>query len=78
MSGTGSTWEMPGPAWLFCPADRPERFAKAAAVAEEVFAKNPLHPGAVHYLIHSYDDPVHAPLGERRGAIRDRECAPSG
>ncbi|PQM47714.1 Citrate lyase subunit beta-like protein [Mycobacterium talmoniae] len=20
-----------GPAWLFCPADRPERFAKAAA-----------------------------------------------
>ena len=22
-----------GPAWLFCPADRPERFAKAAAAA---------------------------------------------
>ncbi|MBF6330478.1 CoA ester lyase [Nocardia transvalensis] len=27
---------MPGPAWLFCPADRPERFEKAAAVADVV------------------------------------------
>ncbi|WP_040798698.1 HpcH/HpaI aldolase/citrate lyase family protein [Nocardia higoensis] len=36
MSGTGSPWEMPGPAWLFCPADRPERFAKAAAAADVV------------------------------------------
>jgi citrate lyase subunit beta/citryl-CoA lyase len=26
----------PGPAWLFCPADRPERFAKAAAAADVV------------------------------------------
>jgi citrate lyase subunit beta/citryl-CoA lyase len=25
-----------GPGWLFCPADRPERFAKAAAVADVV------------------------------------------
>lgn len=25
-----------GPAWLFCPADRPERFEKAAAVADVV------------------------------------------
>ncbi len=25
-----------GPAWLFCPADRPERFAKAAAAADIV------------------------------------------
>lgn len=40
-------------------------YMKAAAVAEEVYAKNPLHPGAVHYLIHSYDDPIHAPLGLR-------------
>jgi tetratricopeptide (TPR) repeat protein len=40
-------------------------FMKAAAIAEEVFAKNSLHPGAVHYLIHCYDDPVHAPLGMR-------------
>jgi citrate lyase subunit beta / citryl-CoA lyase len=26
----------PGPAWLFCPADRPERFEKAAAAADIV------------------------------------------
>lgn len=28
--------ENPGPAWLFCPADRPERFGKAAAAADVV------------------------------------------
>ncbi|MGB5879364.1 MAG: hypothetical protein WBH85_04975, partial [Thermoanaerobaculia bacterium] len=40
-------------------------YMRAAAIAEEVFAQNPQHPGAAHYLIHSYDDPVHAPLGLR-------------
>ena len=44
-------------------------YMKGAALAEEVFAKNPLHPGAVHYLIHSYDDPVHAPLGLRPARV---------
>jgi tetratricopeptide (TPR) repeat protein len=44
-------------------------YMKAAAIAEEVFAKNPLHPGAVHYLIHCYDDPVHAPLGMRAARV---------
>ncbi|HYR45954.1 MAG TPA: hypothetical protein VER78_03020, partial [Thermoanaerobaculia bacterium] len=44
-------------------------YMKAAAIAEEVFAKNPLHPGAAHYLIHSYDDPVHAPLGMRAARV---------
>ena len=38
-------------------------YMKASAIAEDVFRKNPKHPGAVHYLIHSYDDPIHAPLG---------------
>jgi tetratricopeptide (TPR) repeat protein len=38
-------------------------YMRAAAVAEKVFARNPRHPGAVHYLIHSYDDPAHAALG---------------
>lgn len=42
-----------------------ENYMKAAAVAEAIYEKNPLHPGALHYLIHSYDDPVHAPLGLR-------------
>lgn len=40
-------------------------YMKSAAVSEAVMAKNPRHPGAVHYLIHAYDDPVHAPLGLR-------------
>lgn len=29
-------WEPAGPVWLFCPGDRPERFAKAAAAADVV------------------------------------------
>ncbi|MFW6010815.1 MAG: tetratricopeptide repeat protein, partial [Gemmatimonadota bacterium] len=40
-------------------------YMRAAAVVEPVFDENPRHPGAVHYLIHSYDDPIHAPLGLR-------------
>lgn len=44
-------------------------YMKAASVAEEVFAKNPQHPGAAHYLIHSYDDPIHAPLGLRPARV---------
>jgi tetratricopeptide (TPR) repeat protein len=44
-------------------------YMRAAAVAEEVFARNPQHPGAIHYLIHAYDDPVHAPLGLRAARV---------
>jgi tetratricopeptide (TPR) repeat protein len=40
-------------------------YMRAAALVEQVYAKNPQHPGAAHYLIHSYDDPIHAPLGLR-------------
>jgi tetratricopeptide (TPR) repeat protein len=36
---------------------------RAAAVAQPLFLSNPEHPGAAHYLIHSFDDPIHAPLG---------------
>jgi tetratricopeptide (TPR) repeat protein len=36
---------------------------RAAAIGEEVLRRNPNHPGATHYLIHAYDDPVLAPLG---------------
>ena len=42
-----------------------ENYMKAAAIAEAIYKKNPLHPGALHYLIHSYDDPEHASLGLR-------------
>jgi tetratricopeptide (TPR) repeat protein len=51
-------------------------YMKAAAVAERVFAKNPKHPGAAHYMIHAYDDPVHAPLG-LRPALAYSEIAPA-
>lgn len=39
---------------------RPEM--KAGALAMDVFKRNPNHPGATHYIIHAFDDPVHAPL----------------
>lgn len=51
------------------------KYMHAASIVEEVYANNPLHPGALHYLIHSYDDPIHAPLG-MRAAIRYAEVAP--
>ena len=51
-------------------------YMKAAAAGEEVFARNPKHPGAAHYLIHSYDDPVHAPLGLRAARVY-ADVAPS-
>ncbi|MEO8572681.1 MAG: hypothetical protein ABI481_01835 [Pyrinomonadaceae bacterium] len=40
-----------------------ENYTMAAAVAETIYKKNPKHPGALHYLIHSYDDPEHAAMG---------------
>jgi tetratricopeptide (TPR) repeat protein len=39
------------------------RQALAASIAQKVFAENPKHPGAAHFIIHSFDDPDHAPLG---------------
>jgi tetratricopeptide (TPR) repeat protein len=35
---------------------------RAGAIALDVFARKPDHPGAAHYVIHAFDDPVHAPL----------------
>ena len=51
-------------------------YMEAAAIAEEVFEANPRHPGAAHYLIHAYDDPVHAPLGLRPARVY-AEIAPA-
>jgi tetratricopeptide (TPR) repeat protein len=36
---------------------------RAAAVAQEVFRREPNHPGAAHYMLHAFDDPDHAVLG---------------
>jgi tetratricopeptide (TPR) repeat protein len=40
-------------------------YMRAAAILEELTCRYPNHPGAAHYLIHSYDDPAHAVLGLR-------------
>lgn len=39
-----------------------EVYEHAAEIAKEVLKSNPKHPGALHYLIHAYDDPEHAAL----------------
>jgi hypothetical protein len=44
-------------------------YMRAAALLEEVFPQNPRHPGVLHYLIHSYDDPAHGPLGLRAARL---------
>lgn len=40
-------------------------YMQAAGILEPGFMTHENHPGILHYLIHSYDDPVHAPLGAR-------------
>ena len=38
-------------------------YMRAGAIAQDVFRRNDDHPGAAHFIIHAFDDPVHAPLG---------------
>ena len=52
------------------------KFIRAGAITEELIDRAPRHPGALHYNIHSYDDPIHAPLG-RRAADVYSEVAPA-
>ena len=49
---------------------------KAGAIALAVYEKNPEHPGAAHYIIHSFDDPEHAILA-LPAARRYAEIAPA-
>jgi tetratricopeptide (TPR) repeat protein len=51
-------------------------YMRGAAEAEAVYEIDPRHPGALHYLVHAYDDPVHAPLG-LRAARRYGKVAPA-
>jgi tetratricopeptide (TPR) repeat protein len=51
-------------------------YMRAAALLEEVLPAHPNHPGVLHYLIHCYDDPIHAPLG-MRAARRYGAVAPN-
>jgi tetratricopeptide (TPR) repeat protein len=45
---------------------------KAGAIALDILSRNPEHPGAVHYAIHAFDDPAHAPLGLHAAQIYSR------
>ena len=47
------------------------QLVRSAAIAEEVVARNPNHPGGLHYLTHAYDTPVLAPLGLRAALVYD-------
>jgi tetratricopeptide (TPR) repeat protein len=49
---------------------------RAGSIALDIFARRPDHPGAAHYVIHAFDDPVHAPLA-LDAARRYAEIAPA-
>ena len=53
-------------------------YMRAAAVLEEAWMTHRDHPGLVHYLIHSYDDPAHAPLGLRAARIYGKIAPDAG
>lgn len=53
-------------------------YMRAAALLEPVFQEHPNHPGLAHYLIHCYDDPIHAPLGLRAARAYSRIAPESG
>ena len=46
-----------------------EQQGQAAKLFEEVYANHPDHPGALHYLIHAYDDPEHAQQGLKAARV---------
>ena len=49
---------------------------KAGAILEKIFAEQPEHPGAAHYIIHSFDSPALAPLA-LKAARNYAKIAPS-
>lgn len=53
----------------------PRVYMQAAAVLEDILLRNREHPGAMHYLIHCYDDPIHAPLGLRSAKVYGKVAA---
>lgn len=53
-------------------------YMRAAAILEELFPQNREHPGVLHYLIHCYDDPVHAPLGLRAARLYGKVAPDAG
>lgn len=39
-----------------------DNYEHGAKIVQSIIDENPQHPGALHYLIHSYDDPDHAAM----------------
>src|SRR2546421_209560 len=59
------------------PGEKTTRNAmQAAAIVLDVFQRHPQHPGAAHFIIHSFDDPDHAILS-LRAARAYSKIAPS-
>ena len=53
-------------------------YMRAAGVLEEAWTQEREHPGLLHYLIHCYDDPAHAPLGLRAARLYARIAPDAG
>jgi hypothetical protein len=53
-----------------------KRLMESAAVSQDVFRRQPMHPGAAHYVIHAFDSPEHAVLG-LEAARRYAKIAPA-
>lgn len=53
-------------------------YMRSAAVLEEAWITHRDHPGVLHYLIHSYDDPIHAPLGLRAARLYAKVAPDAG
>jgi tetratricopeptide (TPR) repeat protein len=53
-------------------------YMRSAALLEEVLPTHLHHPGVLHYLIHSYDDPIHAPLGLRAARLYGKVAPNAG
>ncbi len=49
---------------------------RAGALALDLFKRNDNHPGAAHYVIHAFDDPLHAPIA-LEAARKYRSIAPA-
>ncbi|SUZ52972.1 uncharacterized protein METZ01_LOCUS5826 [marine metagenome] len=49
---------------------------QAGAIAQTVLRQNENHPGAAHYTIHAYDDPIHSPIG-LHAALTYADIAPA-
>ena len=47
-------------------------YERAGSMLEPMFPRYPYHPGVVHYIIHSYDDPDHAARGLAAAKVYDR------